>query len=205
MALSEEMESLIQRCNQGDKRAWEEFYGRFHGLVLSVVKKYGNAGSDDLEDMTQEVFIHLFKALQTYDMSRPIEAYVLTIARRVRISRLRKTSALKRGGGNPGSAMVDALDGDEEGNSVSVASPADDQETLLIKAQERRLVQRALNALSDACRNILAMRYEQGLSYKHIAAHLAVKEGTLRVRVQRCLSSLSGIYSTILSEEAGVS
>lgn len=204
MERSSELESLIHRCNRGDARAWEEFYGRFHGLITSVVKRYGGPGTDEVEDMVQEVFINLFRALKSYDPSRSIEAYILAIARRVRISRLRKSSAQKRGGGNPGNAVLDALDGNSEGESVSVASSADDQETRLLKAQEERLLRRALGSLSEACQSILAMRYNQGLSYKEMAEGLAIKEGTLRVRVQRCLSSLSKAYSTVLTEEAGI-
>jgi RNA polymerase sigma-70 factor (ECF subfamily) len=203
MERSTELESLIRRCNQGDKRAWEELYARFHGLISSVVNKYGMPGTDEVEDMTQEVFINLFKALKNYDPARPIEAYILSIARRVRISRLRKISAQKRGGGNPGNRVLDALDGSDEESSVAVASPADDQETRLIRAQEKRLLRRALSDLSEACRSILAMRYEEGLSYKQMSEALVVKEGTLRVRVQRCLSSLSRVYSTLLTQEAG--
>ncbi len=204
MERSAELESLIDRCNRGDTRAWEEFYGRFHGLITSMVKKYGMPGTDEVEDMTQEVFINLFSALKSYDPSRSIEAYILTIARRVRISRLRNLTARKRGGGNPGNAVLNALDGGDEETGMSVASSSDDQETSLIKAQETRLLRRALDNISEACRHILAMRYERGLSYKEIAETLVVREGTLRVRVQRCLSSLSAAYLAMVSEEGGI-
>lgn len=205
MSHSAELETLIDRCNRGEKRAWEEFYARFHNLISSAVNTYGRPGPDEVEEMTQEVFINLFRALRSYDPSKSIEAYILAIARRVRISRIRKSSALKRGGGNPGTAALDAHDGSYEEDTISVASPEDDQEICLIKAQETYRLRRALSRLSQTCRTVLAMRYERGLSYREMAEELVVKEGTLRVRVQRCLSSLAQSFSSLAAEEAGTS
>jgi len=91
-------ELLVERCNDGEKAAWDEFYARYYGLVSRMVKRYARGRFDETDDMVQEVFIHIFKALRQYDPTRPIETYLLEIARRVRISQYRSLSAQKRGG-----------------------------------------------------------------------------------------------------------
>ena len=190
---------LIERCTRGERRAWDEFYARYRGLVSCAVRKYGAKGMGDDEDAIQEVFMHLFRALRHYDPSRSLEAYVLEIARRVQISRYRKDSATKRGGKGKTLIPIDAHDGDERGY-ISVAAPDDNQETTLIKAQESRLLRMALRSLSEACQKLLAMRYDQGLPYKEMASTLKEKEGTLRVRVQRCMTALGRTYSDLALE-----
>jgi RNA polymerase sigma-70 factor (ECF subfamily) len=194
--------SLIQRCNRGDKRAWEELYARYSGAVSRTVGKLGSGDPQETEDLVQEVFLHLFKALRKYDPSRPIEAYILEIARRVRISRYRRNSAAKRGGREHATMPLDAHDGGEAGY-IMIPSPEGDQEAALIKAQQTSLLRKALKMLSENCRKLLAMRYHKELSYKELATEFSAKEGTLRVRVQRCLSALARHHGELLQEQEG--
>ncbi len=186
--------SLIERCNQGDRRAWEEFYTRYFGMISFAVRRYCAPRVEDHDDLVHEVFINLFKALKHYDSSRPLEAYILEISRRVTISGLRKSSALKRGGINPASVRVNAHDSTEDEAYTQVASSLKDQENALMDAQETFRLRESLARLSESCREVLALRYDKGLSYKEIAARINVKEGALRVRVQRCLDALAREY-----------
>jgi RNA polymerase sigma factor (sigma-70 family) len=172
-------------------------------MISCAVKKYIRPGSDEESDLVQEVFLALFGALKSYDPSRPVEAYILEIARRVRISMYRKDSALKRGGDNPGPSALNTHDSTHDEDCVSVPSPLDDPESSLIKAQEAHLLRNALNALSESCRELLALRYERELSYQEIGQRLEVKEGTLRVRLQRCLASLARKYAGLVPSAEG--
>jgi len=188
--------SLIERCNRGDSRAWEEFYGRYHAMIERAVTRYSGRGPGDREDMVQDVFLQLFHALRSYDASKPLEAYILEIARRVGISRLRKDSALKRGGMNPGPVSLNTDRGSEgDEGPIDVPSRERNQEDSLINAQETTRLKSALARLSESCRKLLFLRYDRSLSYKEIAVQLAVNEGALRVRVQRCLSALAATYA----------
>ncbi|MEW6347941.1 MAG: sigma-70 family RNA polymerase sigma factor [Thermodesulfobacteriota bacterium] len=195
-----DVEGLVRRVNQGDRHAWNEFYARYFRMILCAVKKYVRPGSDEEADLVQEVFIALFSALKGYDPSRPIEGYILEIARRVRISLHRREVAAKRGGGNPNPLPLSTHDSSQEQDCITVPSHADDPESSLIKAQERHLLKKALDVLTDSCRELLGLRYDQGLPYQEIATRLAVKEGTLRVRMQRCLATLARTFAGL---EAG--
>jgi RNA polymerase sigma factor (sigma-70 family) len=124
-------------------------------MIAAAVKRYVKPGSDEESDIVQDVFISLFKALKDYDPNRSLEAYILEITRRVRISRYRKDSALKRGGANPAPLPLDAHDSGGDCEYVSVAAGTDDQEAALIRAQESSLLRQALRSLSDQCRKLL--------------------------------------------------
>jgi len=172
-------------------------------MISRSVRRYSGHGTLDLEDMVHEVFIQLFKALQSYDPNKPVEAYILEIARRVGISLLRKDSALKRGGTNPGPVSLDAHRGfSQDERSIDVPSLEESQEAALINAQETLKLRSALDGLSENCRKLLLLRYDQALSYKEIAGKLNAKEGALRVRVQRCLSALAANYAGGVAREA---
>lgn len=190
--------ALIRRCNEGDEKAWEQLYGRYAGTVSRVARRYCSRASRDPEDLVQEVFLHLFKALKEFDSARPLDPFVLEIARKVCISGLRRDAAEKRGGRNPGHLSLDHSDTVHEKGPLEVSSDADDAETALMKAQEVRLLRNALSLLSDACRRLLELRYERGLSYAEMTESTDVREGTLRVQVLRCLSALGREYERLI-------
>lgn len=194
-------EDLVKRCNQGDGQAWEEFYGRYVGMISRVAKSYFKSSHEDADDLIQEVFVRLMNALKNFDATMSLEAYIIEIARRVRIERLRKAASLKRGGGHSRPLPISVHDCPEDQVRIVLASQTEDQEASLMKAQEAGILRQAILELSDGCRKVLALRYDEGLSYKEIAEKLALKEGTLRVRVQRCLSSLAGLYSKAAQQE----
>jgi RNA polymerase sigma-70 factor (ECF subfamily) len=194
-----EVALLIARCNQGDKAAWDDFYARYYPMISRAVRRYGQRVSEDSEDLAQEVFVQLFHALKAYDPTRPLEAYILEIVRRVRISAFRRSGAQKRGGSNPGTEapFTEAIGPSTETVGILFGSSGEDQETLIIRAQEISRLRSALNHLEQTCRSLLELRYDRGLSYKEIAETLRVREGTLRVRVQRCLAALGRQYLSV--------
>jgi RNA polymerase sigma-70 factor (ECF subfamily) len=202
IAAVSDVSALIRRCNQGDARAWEEFYARYRPKIECALRRRNLDRRRDVEDLVQKVFLTLFKALQTYDPSKSLEAYILEITRRVSVSEFRERVAQKRGGDNPVNLGLNLHDCDEDGQRVTLASRENDPEGLLQKAQEAGLLRRALQRISESCRKLLRLRYEDELAYAEIAGVLGLKEPTLRVQVQRCLSSLSRSYAELTPEEA---
>jgi RNA polymerase sigma-70 factor (ECF subfamily) len=192
---------LIERCNRGDSYAWEELYQKSLPLVRLAVRRF--VPREDAEDLVQETFIQLFKALKHYDSARPLEAYIMEIARRVAIGHYRKASAVKRGGKNPTVRMKEFDDARERG-CISIAAPAENPESRLIDAEEIALLRKAYLALSDACKTLLGLRYDRGLSYQEIGDILNIKEPTLRVQAARCLSTLARLFAEAGLREASI-
>jgi RNA polymerase sigma factor CnrH len=179
-----ELGCLVERCNRGDEEAWQEFYARYHRMVSIAVRRLCPVNFSEAEDIVQEVFYNLFVALKSYDPARPIEPYVLAIAKRVAISYLRKNS--------PGRPKASGYAGGPVG---PLRCP--DPEELMIKTEEQVLLRRALDTLPADARRLLALRFNDELPYGEIAARLKVKEVTLRTQVSRYLSSLGRNYTRL--------
>ncbi len=185
---------LVKRCNAGDESAWVELHSKYAPLIKRMVGKYSGSQLYEVEDMVNEVFEKLVTALRSYDPCRPLEGYIVEIARRTRIDFLRRSTATKRAAaGNPG-PLVDTHDHSGEKGYVQTVSNESDQESSIIREQGKSYLKEALLKLSSACRELLSMRYQEELSYREISITLSVKETTLRVRAQRCLWQLGKIY-----------
>jgi RNA polymerase sigma factor (sigma-70 family) len=177
---TDELWRLVERCNGGEEKAWHEFWSRYHNKISGAVRKLCYSAPGEIEDIVQEVFEHLLTALRSYDPSRSIEAYIVDIARKVAISYIRKESAKKRKPLSTADCPVDP-------------PPCPNPEGTLIQAQEKELLRKSLNELPEDCRRLIAMKYDEGLSYKEIATWTGVKEVTLRTQMSRCLSTAGKI------------
>jgi RNA polymerase sigma-70 factor, ECF subfamily len=185
---------LIRRCNDGDKSAWDEFYSRYRPHVKFAVSKFVRSDSNDIEDVIQEAFIQLFRALPSYDHDRKPVAFIFEIARNVAVSYVRRSTAEKRGG-NPGGYV--------NVNDFEPVSTRVDQETELLRREEVLLLKKAVAKITEQCRQLLLLRYEAYLSYQEISRRLGIKEATLRVQAQRCLAALGRIYAGETPAEEG--
>lgn len=196
-----EVALLVEKCNNGDHEAWKEFYGRYRGVVHAAVSRSVPWSSEDTEDLVQEAFVRIFEALHEYDTARPLEAYVYEIAKRAAISHLRRATADKRGGGNPGPASLNVHDSGSDPDTISVPDPREDQESALMKAQQAHMIELAMSRLNENCRRLIRFRYDLGLGYREISEQLNITESTLRVQVSRCLQALARHYAALAGRE----
>ena len=63
---SETIETLIQRCLAGDQLAWEAIVRQYRRKVFNVAYKFVGR-HDEAEDLTQDIFLKVFKSLDTFD------------------------------------------------------------------------------------------------------------------------------------------
>ena len=80
---------LIRRSLTGDQRACRDLVRRYQRQVYSVLLRVVRR-SEDAEDLTQETFVRMFRALDRYDPERPFTAWLFTIATRIGIDHLRR-------------------------------------------------------------------------------------------------------------------
>ncbi len=173
---------LVRRCLAGDERAYRELIERYERQVYSVAMRMVRV-AEDAEDLTQETFVRMFKALDRYDPARPFPAWLLTIAARLSIDQLRrrrvKTVSLFRS--EPGS--------DEE-HAVDFADPAPGPEELAEQRQEQRSADRLIGSLPEHYRIVVVLRHQQGLSYEEISEALRLPLGTVKARIHRARALL---------------
>jgi RNA polymerase sigma-70 factor (ECF subfamily) len=173
---------LVRRCLAGDERAYRELIERYERQVYSVAVRMVRV-AEDAEDLTQETFVRMFKALDRYDPARPFPAWLFTIAARLSIDQLRrrrvKTVSLFRS--EPGS---------EEEQVIDFADPGPGPEELAERQEEQRGADRLIGSLPEHYRIVVVLRHQQGLSYEEISAALRLPLGTVKARIHRARALL---------------
>src|ERR1700724_4405865 len=83
------LEALIQRCLRGDQLAWELIVRQYWRKVFNVAYKF--VGKHDLaEDMTQDIFLKIFKSLDTFDRRANFQTWLISISRNLCIDHYRR-------------------------------------------------------------------------------------------------------------------
>jgi RNA polymerase sigma-70 factor (ECF subfamily) len=155
---------LVRRCLGGDAEAIRQLVVRFQAEVFGLcVRILGHR--HDAEDVTQEVFLRVFRSLAGWDPARPLRPWVMGIAvNRCRTWLARRSNRLE---------LVDYL-------QDSVAGPPDDDSAELL-----REIQVALAGLRVEYRTVFAMFHEQGQPYEEIALALKRPVGTIKTWLHR--------------------
>ncbi len=177
MSLSERL--FLARLKRRDEQAFGEMV-RLHGdrvfnLVLRMV-----GGRAEAEDIAQEVFVTVWKSIDTFRGESKLSTWLLRIAAnhaKNRIKYLARRATDKEG-----------LDG------VSAAGLADSRrrgpDALLEAAQTDSLMQAAIAALDDDHRLLVVLRDIEGLSYEEICSITGLPDGTVKSRLHRARTAL---------------
>lgn len=180
--------ALVDRCLGGDAAAWEEVVRLYHRRIYNVCYRFAGA-QEDAEDLTQEVFIKMYRTLKSYDSSKgAFITWVTTIARNLLVDHFRRskyeriTDSLE----SAPSADPDAL---TVGEQLPDLGPSPDAG---IQTQEtQRAVHQALQKLSPELREAVILRDLQDMEYREIAQVLRVPEGTVKSRINRGRAELA--------------
>jgi RNA polymerase sigma-70 factor (ECF subfamily) len=181
---------LVRACCAGCREAWNEFYRRFYGLVRTVVQRRLPFSAEDVEDTIQEVFLHLMRSLDAYDQTYPLSKFVSVVAERVATDEHRFRSREKRQG------QAVPLDHEDYDGAMTLALCSQDQpvDERIANSQQVLRLRASFRKLSERCRQILRMRFEQELPYKRIGEILGASENTVTVQTRRCLDALRELY-----------
>src|SRR6201990_2142781 len=81
-------EALIQRCLRGDQAAWEQIVKQHWRKVFNVAYKFVGK-HDEAEDLTQDIFLKIFRALATFDRRDHFQTWIIRISRNLCIDHYR--------------------------------------------------------------------------------------------------------------------
>jgi RNA polymerase sigma factor (sigma-70 family) len=193
----EEMEhaaALVRRCVTGDSTAWEEIVELHHRRIYNLCYRFTGRG-EDAEDLTQEVFIKIYKTLKTYDAARGAFAtWVATMTRNLLVDHFRKSKQDR---------ITDSLDAttnqEEDGPSLHdrLADPGAGPQSHIEQSEKQQLIHQALQKLSPELREAVILRDLQDMDYREIAQILRVPEGTVKSRINRGRTELGRLLSRI--------
>ncbi len=188
--LPESVRALLPKRDPGALEAfYEAYFDRLYGFIQRMVRERHLA-----EDLTQDVFMHLYQTFPNYDASRPLRPWVFTIAtNKVRDHwRSKKHQTALR--------EVDIQDEQRGGFAVSRATGPDGD---LIESETSAAVAAAIDELPESMKSALVLRYYEGLSFEAIAVILDRNEVAVRKRYSRALEELRRLLTVSLGLELG--
>ena len=74
----EAIETLIERCLQGDQIAWDAVVRMYRRKVFNVAYKFVGR-HEEAEDLTQEIFLKIFKSLDTFDRRANFSTWLVSV------------------------------------------------------------------------------------------------------------------------------
>jgi RNA polymerase sigma-70 factor (ECF subfamily) len=173
---------IIRRCLAGDERAYRELVQRYQRQVYSIAMRMVRR-SEDAEDLTQETFVRMFRALDRYDINRPFAAWLFTIASRLCIDHLRRRRI------QPISLSQHDAEGNEDW-TIEVEDPGLKPDEVTSHAEEEGRTRDLIDSLPEHYRIVVLLRHQQDLSYEEIAEALHLPLGTVKARIHRARALL---------------
>ncbi|WP_370864916.1 RNA polymerase sigma factor [Nocardioides agariphilus] len=177
---------VASRFASGDADSVRVVYQTYGRLVFSIAYKVlGDTGL--AEDATQQTFVQAWRGASTYDPSRPLGAWIGTIAKRVAIDVYRREKRHRH---------LDDIDTAETPNLITLPPSVDQMEDVAE-------VRRALDELPPAERDLLRMQHFDELSHAEIAQQLEIPLGTVKSRTFRAHRRLAGLLAHLRTEPEG--
>ena len=185
------VEALIQRCLQGDQLAWEQIVRQYWRKVFNVAYKFVGK-HDEAEDLTQDIFLKIFKSLNTFDRRANFQTWLISISRNLCIDHYRSVRKER-----------ETIDRDVDANELSPLSH-DPGPVAALEQQDRvQLLREAMSGLPDTLRTAVLMRDIQELSYQEIADRLRLPEGTVKSRINRGRTELARQIRKLRGDDFG--
>jgi len=166
---------LVARCLRGEAPAWEELVRRHTRRVYNLAYRF-TGNRQESEDLSQEVFLRLYRTLGSYRaVHGEFTTWLTSVTRNLLIDHYRRTRRDR---------LTDSLD-DETSPAEQKASPGRRPDELASASELSGQVQSALQQISPELREAVILRDLQGLDYREIQQVLAVPEGTVKSRINR--------------------
>jgi len=166
-------EALVERCLAGDQAAWDQIVRQHWRKVFNLAYKFVGR-HDEAEDLTQDIFLKIFKALHTFDRRANFQTWLISISRNLCIDHYRSVRKER-----------ETMARDVDASQLTPVSRERGPHSQLEQTDLKNLVRLALAELPPALRQAVVLRDLQEFSYQEIADQLGLPEGTAKSRINR--------------------
>lgn len=181
---SKEDKEIVNRCKNGDERAYELLVTRYRKSVYYLVLKMVR-NEEDAEDLTQEAFAKAFSSINSFDPKYAFSTWLFRIATNNSIDFIRRkrlqTQSIHSGPQN------------EEGETMvlQIEDSGLTPDEKYLKAQRKEYLNLAINQLPERYQKLVHLRYFKELSYDEVAKTLNIPLGTVKAQLHRARELLN--------------
>jgi RNA polymerase sigma-70 factor (ECF subfamily) len=173
------IDETIQHAIDGDQSAWDIIVRTYWRRVFNVAYRFVGT-YDEAEDLTQEIFLKVFRSLETFDRRANFQTWLISVSRNLCIDRYRS-----------GRRDREVFAREIDASTVQAEAPGLNPLSRVELQDRVALLREALRALSLPLRTAVMLRDVHELSYNEIADQLGIAEGTVKSRINRGRAELA--------------
>ncbi len=170
---------LIERARAGDQAAWDTIVRSYRRKVFNVAYRFTGT-HDEAEDLTQDIFLKVFRSIGTFDRRADFQTWLISVSRNRCIDHYRTRRR-----------EHETIDHGIDPSRLSPASSGASPYAVLEGRDRVGLLRQGLQALSPTLRTAVLLRDLHDLSYQEVASRLGVAEGTVKSRISRGRTELA--------------
>jgi RNA polymerase sigma-70 factor (ECF subfamily) len=195
-ALAEQkaMAEVAARCLAGDAAAWEQMARSQHRRIYGICYRFTGSPTE-AEDLTQEVFLKIYKNLASFDPAKGgFSTWVTTLTRNLLVDNYRRTRMDRAS-----ESLDETYEGEDNGPTKAerLADSGKTQEQHVSGLELRAQIQEALKQASPELREAVILRDLEDMDYKDIAEVLGVPQGTVKSRISRGRAELARLLKRL--------
>ena len=177
---------LVQQAKDGDMAAFERLIIQYEKMVYNIALKM-MSNQEDAKDVSQDVFIKLFRNLDKFKGDSSFSTWTYRIAVNTCIDELRKRKK----------KMTVSIDMETEGEDSKIKRELTDNaptpEESYLEKEGTEKIRAAMEQLSNDHKMMITLRDFQGLSYTEIAEITELSLGTVKSRIARARLQLKNL------------
>ena len=174
---------LMLDFKAGNKNAFEQLMAKYYPRILNFIYRYINQ-SESAEDLTQEVFIKVYRNASSYEPKSKFQTWIYTIAKNVSLNELRKKPLARV-------SLDETLSSEDSEFKVQVEDPqAKLPSEAMAKEELAQAVRAAIQSLPENQKLAVILRRYENFSYEDIAQALNLSVEAVKSLLSRAKENL---------------
>ena len=169
-------QALVERVQQGDKKAFNLLVSRYQNKVAGLLTRY--VSRNDIPDVAQESFIKAYRSIESFRGDSAFYTWLYRIA----VNTAKNYLAAQ--GRRPPSEDILAEDAENYDAGIHLRD-VDTPENEILSGELKKVVFDTINGMPEDLKNAITLRELEGLSYEDIAEIMGCPVGTVRSRIFR--------------------
>jgi RNA polymerase sigma-70 factor (ECF subfamily) len=192
LALQSDEAALVEELQSGSEEAFAWLIAHYHQPIYSLLARTVR-NADDAADLTQEVFVKVFRGIRGFHGESSLRTWIYRIALREASNQRRWWMRHRQQEISLEQEMTEGDSGRAVQLKEMLADPAESPYDHALREENRKRVEEALRQVPEPFRTTLVLREIEGLVYEEVAAIEGVNLGTVKSRLVRgraCLKAL---------------